>query len=156
MGVLGTGLLSTMDVPEDSGWTVLGPGSRLYYVRARCECGTVRDVVKAQVKSGRSRSCGCRSGNGLSPAERFYRYVARQRNGCWNWTGGTTKGYGSFSAVGRKKVYAHRFSWELHRGPIPDGLVIDHLCRNTRCVNPDHLEPVTQLENVRRAVRSAS
>ncbi len=54
-----------------------------------------------------------------------------------------------FSVDGRK-VYVHRFSYELHIGPIPEGLVIDHLCRTPACVNPDHLEPVTNAENVRR------
>jgi len=139
----------------ESGWTVLGPGQRLYYVLAQCECGTVREVVKAQVKSGRSKSCGCRSGIGIPPEVRFWRYVVKDANtGCWNWTGGTTKGYGSFTYPGRSKCYAHRFSWEMHRWPIPEGLVVDHLCRNTICVNPDHLEPVTQGENVRRGVRA--
>ena len=49
----------------------------------------------------------------------------------------------------------HCVSWELHRGPIPDGFHVDHLCRNTWCVNPDHLEPVTPLENTRRGMTGA-
>lgn len=143
--------------PAESAWTVLSPGRKPYYVLVQCECGVVREVVKSQVKSGRSRSCGCRSNDGLPAESRFWKYVAKDaETGCWNWTGGTTKGYGSFTHPGRKKCYAHRYSWELHRGTIPDGLVIDHLCRNTRCVNPDHLEPVTQQENVRRSIRGAA
>jgi hypothetical protein len=47
---------------------------------------------------------------------------------------------------------AHRFYYEQHVGPIPEGLQLDHLCRNTRCVNPAHLEPVTGAENMRRRV----
>lgn len=47
---------------------------------------------------------------------------------------------------------AHRVAWEMWRGPIPRGLVIDHLCRNRACINPNHMEPVTRLENVRRGV----
>lgn len=72
--------------------------------------------------------------------------------GCWLWTGALTiDGYGSvYFSPEKKGLMAHRVVYELLRGPIPDGLQIDHLCRNTRCVNPDHLEPVTQRVNVRR------
>jgi len=72
--------------------------------------------------------------------------------GCWEWTGGISdNGYGRFRAGGNKG-YAHRFAWELLRGPIPGGLTIDHLCRNRRCVNPDHLEPVDCRTNLLRGV----
>lgn len=67
-------------------------------------------------------------------------------SGCWNWTAKVAAhGYGRHG-----HHYAHRSSYEAFVGPVPDGLNIDHLCRNRRCVNPAHLEPVTQLENVRR------
>lgn len=69
---------------------------------------------------------------------------------CLVWTGNAPHGYGTFWLDGRK-VRAHRFSYERFVGPIPDGLELDHLCRNTRCVNPEHLEPVTRAENLRRA-----
>lgn len=74
---------------------------------------------------------------------------------CWVWTGGKTlKGYGQ-AYLGptrnspRKRV--HTVSWTLIRGPVPEGLTLDHLCRNKLCVNPDHLELVTAEENTRRA-----
>lgn len=71
-------------------------------------------------------------------------------DGCWQWTGGDNgRGYGRFTARGRR-FGAHRYMYELLRGPIPDGLTLDHLCRNTRCVRPDHLEPVPHRENVLR------
>lgn len=68
---------------------------------------------------------------------------------CWEWSGTTTRGYGRFW-VGGKMVRAHRASYEMFRGPIPSGLELDHLCRNTRCVNPDHLEAVSHRENTMR------
>ena len=67
-------------------------------------------------------------------------------SGCWEWTKNIDLwGYGKFRAK-----MAHRLSYETFVGPIPDGLVIDHLCSNPPCVNPDHLEPVTVAENNRR------
>ena len=72
---------------------------------------------------------------------------------CWEWIGTTHKeGYGAIRVGGHgsKWVGAHRVMYELFRGKIPDGLTIDHLCRNTRCVNPDHLEAVTMRVNVLR------
>lgn len=62
-------------------------------------------------------------------------------------------GYGVMSVSGRRQ-YVHRVSYELHIGPIPEGLVIDHLCRNTRCFRPDHLEPVCQATNFRRGIHA--
>lgn len=74
--------------------------------------------------------------------------------GCWLWTGAkTTGGYGTINEGGRKgrPLLAHRVAHELFRGPILDGLQIDHLCKVRHCVNPDHLEAVTCAENIRRS-----
>jgi len=69
---------------------------------------------------------------------------------CWNWTGKANyKGYGYFSISGRR-YQVHRWSYEHFVGPIPAGLTIDHLCRNRICVRPEHLEPVTNRENILR------
>ena len=79
------------------------------------------------------------------------RYVADLSTRCWNWTGAVSAGsYGSIYYEGRMQK-AHRVMWRLERGEIPDGLDLDHLCRNRLCVNPAHLEPVTRSENLRRS-----
>jgi hypothetical protein len=72
-------------------------------------------------------------------------------DGCWRWMGQTAGGYGRFYIIGEKRtVPAHRFAYEWLVGPIPEGLCIDHLCRVRNCVNPDHMEPVTNRENLMR------
>jgi hypothetical protein len=73
--------------------------------------------------------------------------------GCWLWpTVNARTGYGSVRVGGRtsRMALAHRVSYELHVGPIPEGRQLDHLCRNRACVNPAHLEPVTAQINVLR------
>lgn len=94
-----------------------------------------------------------------SISERFWEKVQPEPNsGCWIWTAGTMGGkhgsYGQFRArSGRKhrSAYAHRVAYELVKGEIPRGMVIDHLCKTMLCCNPDHLEAVTQKENVLRS-----
>lgn len=91
----------------------------------------------------------------IRPAyERFAKKTVERENGCIEWTGAVSAdGYGQMRlgpADGGRLIYTHRWSYEYYVGPIPDGLVIDHLCRNRRCVNPAHLEPVEIRENLLR------
>lgn len=83
----------------------------------------------------------------------FWKRIDRSDpDGCWLWIGRTKPdGYVQRRWFG-KKVYIHRTAYELEVGAIPDGLVLDHLCRVRHCVNPAHLEPVTTRENIRRGV----
>lgn len=74
----------------------------------------------------------------------------KRNGGCWEWQGSLTRGYGTFAPKRFVLLRAHRVAYELLRGSIPDGLELDHLCKNPSCVNPQHLEPVTHAENCRR------
>lgn len=84
--------------------------------------------------------------------DRFWSKVVRGgEDECWLWSGAIRSGYGFVNEGGRgRSLPAHRVSYELLVGPIPEGLTIDHLCRVRNCVNPRHLEPVTLSENVKR------
>jgi len=88
---------------------------------------------------------------GTPAADRFWAKVDKSDT-CWTWTGSRNgRGYGLFMVAPGSCVRAHRFAYELLVGPIPDGLQLDHLCGVKACVNPSHLEPVTNEENSRRA-----
>jgi hypothetical protein len=88
---------------------------------------------------------------GTDLAERFWAKVDRRGDEeCWPWTASlNSHGYGQIN-IRQRPIHAHRVAYELAGGVIPDGLVIDHLCRNRACVNPAHMEIVTRGENVRR------
>lgn len=87
---------------------------------------------------------------------RFWRKV-QKTEGCWEWTGyRCERGYGSFSPSRGVTAYAHRIAFTQLRGPIPDRMDLDHLCRNTSCCNPDHLDAVPRRENILRGVGPAA
>ena len=88
---------------------------------------------------------------GRTTIERFWEKVKVRDSTCWEWTAAKYIGYGRFWNQGRM-VLAHRFSYQLFGGVIPEWLEIDHLCRNRKCVNPSHLEVVTRRENVKRGL----
>lgn len=109
-------------------------------------CGHFEEIIMPQ-------------GDGKTPQQRFSnRYSVDPVTGCWNWIAGrTSRGYASIwvpeGKTGGKKgkcVLAHIASYTWKNGPVPKGLELDHTCRNPRCVNPDHLEPVTHKVNCLR------
>ena len=82
--------------------------------------------------------------------DRFWKQVDKTNN-CWVWTGNLNDhGYGRFG-INYKRFYVHRLSYEYYKGKISSELEVDHLCKNRRCLNPDHLELVTHRENLLRS-----
>lgn len=105
----------------------------------------------------RFKKHGSPDDNGHSHApveERFWRYV-HKTDGCWLWTGGSKnqKGYGQIGLGGKgaKHVLVHRLSYTMHKGEIPDGMLVMHSCDNPSCVNPEHLSVGTQSQNILEA-----
>ena len=81
------------------------------------------------------------------------RHVPEPNSGCWIWTGATGgRGYGYMRICRQRMIQAHVFSYSVFVGDTPTGLVLDHTCKNTYCVNPAHLEPVTHRVNILRGV----
>lgn len=87
--------------------------------------------------------------NNQSDLRRWFSKITFSVDGCWNWSAGSCNGYGWLYISG-KGTYAHRFSFETFKENLISGMVVDHLCRNHRCVNPAHLEQITIGENVLR------
>lgn len=118
---------------------------REHYAKGWCKGHYKREAARQQALSGNRRQL-----RNLTPLEVIAARTRITDAGCWEWQ--ATRGPKGYGQVQYDSVLylAHRFSYEAHRGGIDPDLTLDHLCRNTCCVNPDHLEPVTRSENSRR------
>lgn len=126
-------------------------GKKTVIEKACAFCGKKISGIPSRINRTKycSKECFANSIKG-NLEQALKRYIVDEETGCWLWTGGTRGGYGRLKLTDYGTMEAHRASYELHKGKIPEGMQLDHLCRNRSCINPDHLEPVTLQENIRR------
>ncbi len=94
--------------------------------------------------------------NPITVEERFWRKVKISDNGCWEWMAFTRYGYGRFGIASTKVVQAHVWAYQRYVGSYPQNWLLHHKCRNTRCVNPLHLEPLTASKHLKLSANASA
>lgn len=152
-------VVTAEDHPNPSGLCLCGCGQPTAIApQTRTDRGWVRGQPRPYVVGHGTRGRELPRRPPLGPAD----YVVEDRGydtPCWIWRWAKNRsGYGVVGALAIRSRLAHRAMYEQAVGPVPDGLELDHLCRQRACVNPAHLEPVTHAENLRRAraIRAAA
>lgn len=119
-----------------------------------CGCGSPTPIAKkTDIRKGLIKGKPNRFLPGHQTRKPGLPYTISEKTGCWVWQRSVASNDYGCLGVGRKTVLAHRYFYEKYKGPIPEGMQIDHLCMNKLCVNPDHLEAVTQEENQARYLK---
>lgn len=150
------GMLTALEVSHVS--------KRKVFWKVRCDCGRENQVITGALRSGNTKSCGCQGGRNMPPdmplIDKVLTNITMEPNsGCWLFLRNATfnKAGGMYGYVFQngKSHRVHRVTYEHFVGPIPDGLVLDHKCRVTLCVNPNHLRPMTNYANAALGVPHA-
>jgi hypothetical protein len=144
--------MTTTPSPADA------PASRTGLCQCGCGAATLlirhTDRAKGRIKGQPNRFVNGHNATNRKKA-RYIEILMGHTTPCWIWQLSTSdQGYGLERTLSGKLARAHRISYEALNGPVPPGLQLDHLCRVRNCVNPDHLEPVTPAENVRRGLKT--